>query len=199
VSNHQNAGVDASAAKAAFLEALSRCGGLLAPAAQEIGRDRKTIYRWLKSDPEFRREFEQAKEGAADKAKQRKVELAETELYRRGFEGVDTPVYQGGKLVGTVRKHDTLAAFGWLRAHCPTRWARPEIPYLAAGNGEGKVGPGPDLSRLSDGELQEFRDLARKTLSEKIAEVAERITPRAQRLLTGPVVVDANFVEEEPE
>jgi hypothetical protein len=89
--------------KAAFLEAYAAtCSITRAAGAAEINRT--THYVWLDSDSEYKAEFEAAREKA--------IEALEDEAVRRAREGVERPVYQGGKKVGVVQEYsDTLLIF----------------------------------------------------------------------------------------
>lgn len=74
----------------------------LAAKAAEI--DRRTHYEWKTADPQYAREFFKAQELAAD--------VLEDEAVRRAHEGVERPVFQGGKEVGRVQDYsDTLLIF----------------------------------------------------------------------------------------
>lgn len=67
-------------------------------------RDIRRFHELEKRDPEFAEQVCQAVEAGTD--------VLEDEARRRAFEGVEKPVYQGGKLVGTVREYsDTLLIF----------------------------------------------------------------------------------------
>lgn len=73
-------------------------------ASRAAGVDRRTAYAHRESDPEFAARWDAALDGGLDDA--------EGEVYRRGVKGVDRPVFQGGKRVGTVRDYsDTLLIF----------------------------------------------------------------------------------------
>lgn len=86
----------------AFLAALSEVG-LLTYAAEAAGVDRSTVFRRRREDEEFEQAVQDALEQAADKL--------EREARRRAVEGVEEPVYQGGKRVGTKLVYsDTLLA-----------------------------------------------------------------------------------------
>jgi hypothetical protein len=67
----------------------------------------KTVYNWRHADPgdaSFLEAFKQAKILAG--------ETLEAEAIRRAHDGVDEPVYQGGRLVGWKRVYsDTLLIF----------------------------------------------------------------------------------------
>jgi hypothetical protein len=76
----------------------------VAETAKRTGICRRTLYLWLETDPEFVKSFEDAKKTA--------IETLEREARRRAYEGVDKPVFQGGKEVGKVREYsDTLLMF----------------------------------------------------------------------------------------
>jgi hypothetical protein len=89
--------------RAAFLTALGG-GNTVTFAAERVGVTRQVAYRVREQDPTFKAEWEQAVEQG--------TEALEQEAKRRALEGWDEPVYQGGAMVGTVRKHsDTLLIF----------------------------------------------------------------------------------------
>lgn len=89
--------------KRAFLAAYVRVASIT-KAAEIAGISRESHYEWKASDPDYARAFEAAKQIAC--------ETLEDEAVRRAHEGVDEPVYQGGQLVGTIRKYsDTLLIF----------------------------------------------------------------------------------------
>ena len=99
--------------KAGFLSAYAQTGGIQSAAAV-VGVDRRRHYNWLREDPEYAERF-------AD-AQQQFIELMEAEADRRGALGVDEPVFQGGKQVGTKRKYsDTLLMFR-LNASAPDKY-----------------------------------------------------------------------------
>lgn len=78
-------------------------------ACRAIGISLACAYQWRKKHPDFAE--------AWDSAVREAVHEAEGELMRRGVHGVDEPVYQGGKLVGTVRRYsDSLLQF-LVKAH----------------------------------------------------------------------------------
>jgi hypothetical protein len=87
----------------AFLAAYAELG-TLTHAAGAVGIDRSSHYKWMDTDPEYPALFA----AAAAKGKEAMVR----EARRRAIEGTDKPVYQGGKLVGTIREYsDTLLIF----------------------------------------------------------------------------------------
>jgi hypothetical protein len=89
--------------KRAFLAAYSELG-TVTHAADAAGIDRRSHSNWMHSDPGYRDAFESAGEMA--------VQHLEREARRRAIEGTEKPVYQGGKLVGTIREYsDTLLIF----------------------------------------------------------------------------------------
>src|SRR6185437_13235217 len=76
----------------------------VAEACRQAGITRKAAYDLRKADEDFARLWDDALDESTD-------ELV-GEAYRRAREGVERPVYQGGKLVGKVREFsDTLAIF----------------------------------------------------------------------------------------
>lgn len=78
--------------------------GNITRAAQMVGIHRATHHEWMKTDPEYAAAFE----AACDQA----VEVMEAEAWRRAMQGVEKPIFQGGKLVGSVQEYsDTLLIF----------------------------------------------------------------------------------------
>lgn len=93
----------ATAKRDAFLAAYAQLG-TITHAAVAAGVDRQRHYGWMDTDPAYPALFAEA--GA--KAKEAMVR----EARRRAIEGTEKPVYQGGKLVGTIREYsDTLLIF----------------------------------------------------------------------------------------
>jgi hypothetical protein len=88
----------------AFLSALSQLGNLTA-AAEAAKISRQQHYRWLEEDGrDYADRYGAAMQEACDRL--------ESEARRRAVEGVDRPVYQGGKKVGAIREYsDTLLIF----------------------------------------------------------------------------------------
>ncbi len=68
------------------------------------GLGRASVYEWRGEEESFAEDWQKALEIGAD--------LLEDEAVRRAKDGVEEPVYQGGKLVGHVQKYsDTLLIF----------------------------------------------------------------------------------------
>lgn len=99
--------------KPAVLAAFKGCASVTkACEIADICRD--TFYRWLREDADFNKAYQAAREQA--------IEALEDEATRRAYEGVDRPVYQGGKQVGMIREYsDTLLIF-LLKAHRPQKY-----------------------------------------------------------------------------
>ena len=96
--------------QAQFL-ALLREGRTVEGAACAVAIHRSTLYRFRDRSEEFKREWDEAWEAG--------IEALEDELRRRGFEGVEKPVFHGGVMVGSVREFDTTAAIFILKARKP--------------------------------------------------------------------------------
>nr|WP_263413504.1 DUF1804 family protein [Terriglobus aquaticus] len=68
------------------------------------GVPRATAYQWRDADADFAEDWR--------KARAMGLEVLEDEALRRAYTGVDRPVYQGGKQVGSTREYsDTLLIF----------------------------------------------------------------------------------------
>lgn len=88
--------------KRAFLAAYAQVGNVT-QAAELADVARSSHYEWMK-DPAYAEAFKAAEEQAGDRLEQ--------EARRRAVQGVEKPVYQGGKQVGVVREYsDTLLIF----------------------------------------------------------------------------------------
>src|SRR5437588_5892570 len=73
-------------------------------AAAEIGVHRGTVYDWRNANKDFKAAWDEALESG--------TQTMEQEARRRAVDGMDKPVFQGGRLVGTVREYsDTLLIF----------------------------------------------------------------------------------------
>lgn len=83
-------------------------------AAEQSNIPRRTAQGWVNTDPDFAAQLEQAKVQV--------VETYEQEIHRRGVEGWDEPVYQGGKLVGVVRKYSDVLLIFRTKALAPDRY-----------------------------------------------------------------------------
>lgn len=93
----------AHAKRDAFLTAFAETG-TLTHAARAADTDRSSHYYWMANDPEYPALFVTAGQRANDSL--------EREARRRAVEGIDKPVYQGGKQVGAIREYsDTLLIF----------------------------------------------------------------------------------------
>lgn len=88
---------------AKFFATLAR-GVSVTGACDNAEYARQSVYDQRDSDPEFRAAWDNAVEAGTDKL--------EDEAHRRAHDGTEEPVYQGGELVGTIRKYsDTLTIF----------------------------------------------------------------------------------------
>ena len=140
--------------KRRFLEVYARVGNVW-EACRQANIARKSHYEWLRDDPEYKSLFSDAKEDACDN-------LLE-EARRRGQEGVEEPVYWQGQVVGTVRKYsDNMLMF-------LIKGMRPEV-YRDNWRGEMvhtgavAISRGPDLTRLTDAELEQLKILADRAM-----------------------------------
>jgi len=75
---------------------------------------RASIYQWQEHDAEFTVAMREAGITA--------TEALETEAWRRARDGVDEPVYQHGKLVGTITRYSDNLLMFMLRARAPERY-----------------------------------------------------------------------------
>lgn len=110
--------------KKAVIRNFAHCGRV-DEACRLAGVNRENHYRWLKTDPKYKEQFDEARELAMD--------ALEDEVYLRAREGVWRPVFHQGVQVASVREHsDTLAIF-LLKSHRPKIF-NPRIGVDLTGN-----------------------------------------------------------------
>ena len=86
-----------------FLTGLAE-GWSVTKASAAAGISSFSAYKWRRDDEKFAKRWELAVEQGTDRL--------EDEAFRRAYEGVERPVYQGGQLVGTVtERSDRLMEF----------------------------------------------------------------------------------------
>lgn len=95
--------IERQEAQQTFIETFARVG-IKAVACRAANVDRTTVDWWSEHDEEFAIEYNRARADADD--------VIRSEIHRRGINGVDRPIYQGGQQVGTVREYsDVLLIF----------------------------------------------------------------------------------------
>ncbi|MBI4497074.1 MAG: hypothetical protein HY689_04140, partial [Chloroflexi bacterium] len=87
-----SASADRPIRQALFLARYAQLGNL-ALAAEQAAVSKRVVHHWKATDPAFAEAFAEAQAQA--------VEVLEAEARRRAVEGVEEPVFQGGKQVGT--------------------------------------------------------------------------------------------------
>jgi hypothetical protein len=103
--------VEISRRKQAFLEAYMACGRVDI-ATKQIGVLYHFPYHWQRTDPEFAKEWAEARNVVTMKL--------EDAAFRRGVNGVLKPIYQRGILVGMERHFSDALLTTLLRARNPT-------------------------------------------------------------------------------
>jgi hypothetical protein len=115
--------------ESAFFAALAETASV-SHASTAVKISRQTAYTRREQEPEFAQRWEEAL--------QLGVEALEDEATRRGFHGVDRPVFHQGEVCGTIREYsDTLAIF-LLKAHKPEKY-RERFDVEHAGRGGGPM------------------------------------------------------------
>lgn len=134
------------AKKAALLKAFAKIGTVSgACLAAKVSRGSHHI--WMRQDEAYRAAFEDAKDEAADSMEQ--------EAITRARDGWNEPVYQGGKMVGTIlKKSDTLLIF-MLKAARPEKFR--ERHEISGPRGGPIEVTSYDLSKLTLAELENLR------------------------------------------
>jgi hypothetical protein len=127
-------------------------------AARKVGIYREQHYGWMRTDREYAREFEMARQAAID--------TLEGEAHRRAVEGVQKPVYQKGMKVGEITEYSDNLLMFLLRAACPEK-------YRNNWKGERKAPEperNPDLALLTDEELETLLAIYAKVRSRSEAQ-----------------------------
>lgn len=96
--------------QAAYLENLAHSGRRV-QSAKQAGTSRTTIMRWQQEYPDF--------DTACEEALEQYRESLQAEIYRRGVEGVDEPVFYQGVHVGDVRKYSDALLILEAKRHMP--------------------------------------------------------------------------------
>lgn len=101
--------------KRAWLVAFA-CTGKLVAAAAAAKVSIRTGYDW-RHDPDDR-----TFQAALVVARALQGDFAEAEVKRRAFEGVDEPIYQGGRLVGTRTRFSDILSMFYLKGLMPEKY-----------------------------------------------------------------------------
>jgi hypothetical protein len=100
----------AVSAKRRFLDAFAHCGTCTG-AAKLSGVDDRRHRQWLEESEQYRKDFQVAKDRAAD--------TLEAEARRRACEGYDDPIFFQGMQVGSVKRYSDLLMIFLLKAARP--------------------------------------------------------------------------------
>ena len=128
------------ARKNRFLQALAETRTIRG-ASGKTGISRRQHTDWRSQDPEYEDRFQDVMKGFADEV--------ESELWRRGVDGVEEPIYRNGELVGCKiqRSDDLLLAL--------LRLTRPELVSRSADGKARNANRRPlNLSALTTEELE---------------------------------------------
>lgn len=135
-----------------FLKAYAEYANVLI-AARAAGVSRQIVYVWLEKDEDFSFAYNIAKEDARD--------CLRSEIYRRGIEGWDEPIYQQGKLVGQVRKYSDVLLIFHTKALCPEYREKSQIDLNANVSTTAQAGSLTlDMRNASASELARLKEIA---------------------------------------
>jgi hypothetical protein len=129
----------------AFLKEMCRVGSAI-KAASNLGLNRPSLYRWREQHPDFDEAWREAD-----------IIINEnilSELYRRGHDGYDEPVFWKGEVVGEIRKYSDKCLVFMAGVRMPE--LRPNRQSLEIGNkpGETLKIANRDVGELTDDELR---------------------------------------------
>ena len=102
-----------AARREVFIARLSECGQV-SVAARASGTDRSVLYKERKRNLEFAEQWTEALRIA--------ITVAEDELYRRGVDGWEEPIYHQGKPVGIIRRFSDSNLQFFLKAADPAKY-----------------------------------------------------------------------------
>lgn len=111
--------------RARFIARLSETANVTA-SAQAIAVSRVAVYEHREKDPEFRALWDEAVNMAIDRL--------EAEAWRRGLEGWDEPVFQGGAQCGIIHRYSDRLLEILLRAKRPAEY-RERMEHTGPGGG----------------------------------------------------------------
>lgn len=96
-----------------FLRAFEACASV-SEACRKSKLPRRTVYDWFKSNKAFKKRYDEAAILA--------LGVLEDEATRRAVNGLEKPVFQGGKLVGRVREYSDTLLIVLLKARAPLKY-----------------------------------------------------------------------------
>ncbi|MCH9664665.1 MAG: hypothetical protein K0U41_02315 [Gammaproteobacteria bacterium] len=137
--------------KRAFLKLFSSTGQYN-KSALACGVSRQTILRHKKEDPVFAEAIVQAQLAFNERL--------EGEMFRRGVDGVEEPVYQGGAKVGYIKRYSDKLLTELAKRHIPEMTPQQRVATTATVTHTGDLKHEFNLGKLS----KEERELARKLL-----------------------------------
>ena len=131
------------AKKPAFIRHYNMTGNVRL-SCEAVGIGRKTHYRWMEKDPEYREAVELAGQDAADR-----IEAA---LYERGVEGIEKPAgWYKGEPGGYIREYSDTAAIFLLKGLRPQKYAAHQVSKSTSLNFS------VDLKTLPDSVISQLR------------------------------------------
>jgi hypothetical protein len=121
------------------------------------------------------------------------VERAESELWRRGIEGYEKPVYHAGKLVGTELLFDTTAAIFMLKGALPEKYRE---RYDASVSARVDVQTLNVFTTLSTEEIERRLQQTAALLGAETLSAAQSREQQLQRVTSAAVDVQSSAVEQ---
>ena len=149
---------------------------IVAEACRAGGAASGSFYNWRYADPQFAADW--------DRALSEGISTLEDEAIRRARDGVDTPVFYGGKQVATARRYSDRLLIFLLKAHRPDRYREPPW-WRARANDEAPDADAPYANPTIDGILPDGRSLKEMNLAELREEFLDHMARQ------GLAVVDA--------
>jgi len=142
-----------------YLQAIAQYGPRYGMAAKAAGVCAATGYNWryTNPDPVFA--------AALERATKIGIERLEGEMIRRGFEGMEKPVYQSGRLVGTIREYSDSLAMFVAKGFAPEKY-RDRVEHSGPQGGPIQTQAQVAILNLSDEEVRQRLEQARSALLE---------------------------------
>ena len=140
--------------KQRYLGAIKKYGTLSA-GCRLAACSPNTVYQWRSEDPEF--------SGLEQRARETHFDSLEEEALRRGRDGVNKPVYQGGIKVGTIREYSDNLLSTMLRGGRPEKF-RERMDLKHSGGVKHDVTGNISIQRLTQTDLDALDAICARAL-----------------------------------
>jgi hypothetical protein len=148
-----------------------RIGGSISKAAEAAGLAIRSIRRWKSQNAAFAERFNEALETGCDRL--------EDEAVKRAISGVERPVYQGGKLVGTELIYSDRLLELLLKSRRPHIFREPR----GGADATASVHVNFELSTARDTVLGRLREISERQAAKAEKSIGEELGEQIDRLV----------------